>query len=152
MKTNRGEASLSLLTLAGLVGLFIPALQDWFVDAGAPCPGDGSLAHPFCTLQGAIDAASDGDTIHVAPGTYVENVMINKNLQVIGTEGDQVTIIDGGQVGRCVTVLGQFGQAPDYTTTVDLQGLTLTNGTAPNGGGLAAYGYYYIMRQSPSAI
>ena len=36
------------------------------------------------TIQGAIDAASPGDTIYVGPGTYNESVIINKNIKLIG--------------------------------------------------------------------
>ncbi len=43
-----------------------------FVDDSNPgCPGTGTLADPFCTIEGAIGHASAGDTIDVAAGTYV---------------------------------------------------------------------------------
>ncbi|MGD8545240.1 MAG: S8 family serine peptidase, partial [Candidatus Bathyarchaeota archaeon] len=49
----------------------------------------------YGTIQGAVDAAMDGDTIFVASGTYYENVWIDKeNLALLGE--DQVnTIING---------------------------------------------------------
>ena len=37
------------------------------------------------TIGAAISAASAGDTIIVWPGTYAENVVVNKQLQIIGT-------------------------------------------------------------------
>lgn len=41
----------------------------------------------YKTIQKAVDAAKDGDTIRVAPGTYKENVKIdNKIISLIGTK------------------------------------------------------------------
>lgn len=44
----------------------------WHVDAnsGMDGPGRGSAAAPFATIQAAVDAASEGDTISVAEGVY----------------------------------------------------------------------------------
>jgi parallel beta-helix repeat protein len=38
---------------------------------------------PFTTIQGAIDAARAGDTLFIGPGTYVENVVVNKPLTIM---------------------------------------------------------------------
>jgi len=56
------------------------------------------------TIQGAINAASNGDTVLVAPGTYYENINFNgKAVTVTSSRGPSVTIIDGGQNGSVVT-------------------------------------------------
>lgn len=48
----------------------------------------------YGTIQLAVDAASDGDTIVVAAGVYVEQVVVNgrNNLTIVAAEGAQVTI------------------------------------------------------------
>jgi nitrous oxidase accessory protein len=47
----------------------------------------------YLTIQTAIDHASEGDTIYVKTGTYVENPVINKSISLIGEDRD-VTVID----------------------------------------------------------
>jgi nitrous oxidase accessory protein len=48
----------------------------------------------YVSIQGAIDNASEGDTIYVKEGTYHENLVVNKSLSLIGENVD-TTIIDG---------------------------------------------------------
>jgi parallel beta-helix repeat protein len=47
----------------------------------------------FLTIQSAINAAYDGDTVFVSSGTYHENVVVNKTISLLGENRD-TTIID----------------------------------------------------------
>ena len=47
----------------------------------------------YTNIQDAIDAASDGDTIFVYQGIYHEQIVINKEISVVGEDRD-ITIID----------------------------------------------------------
>jgi len=48
----------------------------------------------YPTIQQAVDNASDGDTILVYAGTYLEQVLVDKSVQIIGN-GSDVTFVDG---------------------------------------------------------
>lgn len=50
------------------------------------------------TIQAAVNAASDGDTVLVADGTYLEKVVINKNIILESVNGRASTTIDGSAV------------------------------------------------------
>ncbi|GAA1607136.1 PKD domain-containing protein [Kribbella karoonensis] len=51
--------------------------------------GTGTQAAPFCTIsQGTKKAVNPGDTVHVAPGTYREQVTVNAS----GTATDPITV------------------------------------------------------------
>lgn len=76
----------------------------------------------YPTIQSAINAASDGDTVFVKNGTYHENVIIKNNVTLIG-EDKQSTIIDGGGTGTVVDV--------DYWNTghATVKGFTIRDGS-----------------------
>ena len=43
--------------------------------------------HCYSTVQAAVDAASDGDTIRIGPGTFPGGVTITKSLTLTGVGG-----------------------------------------------------------------
>jgi len=109
----------------------------WYADAAMPASGDGqSWEAAFRTIQEGIDSASDGDTVIIAQGTYFENVLLKgKNIVLRSTnplDPNVVagTIIDGNQAGSVVTFAGTEKKA------CRLEGFTLRNGNAGNGGGI----------------
>ena len=100
----------------------------WIVDDDGPAD--------FHTIQEAIDAAIHGDTIYVKTGTYIENLLVSKNLTVIG-ENKETTVIDGN--GSAVLFIGVGVQA----CKIILTGFTIQNGS---------YGIYLINAVSGSSI
>ncbi len=79
-------------------------------------------------IQGAVDAAESGDTINVLPGTYFENVVVDKSLDVLGA-GVGETVVDGNHKGS-VFKIGETNSNID----VNLSGMTITNGSGIGGG------------------
>ncbi|MGC9308367.1 MAG: hypothetical protein ACP5FL_06275, partial [Thermoplasmatota archaeon] len=55
----------------------------------------------FDVIQDGIDAVAENGTVYVANGTYYENVIVNKTIDLIG-EDRNGTIIDGGGNGNVV--------------------------------------------------
>jgi parallel beta-helix repeat protein len=64
----------------------------------------GNGSGNYTTIQSAIDEANDGDTVFVYNGTYYENVVVNKSINLIGEDKD-TTIIDGNNSWWAVYVL-----------------------------------------------
>jgi hypothetical protein len=84
------------------------------------------------TIQAGIQAAANGDTVLVAPGTYQENIdFLGKSITVTSSGGPSVTTIDGGRAGSVVTF--KTGES----TSAALKGFTIQNGSAQfDGGGI----------------
>ncbi|MDG6221498.1 MAG: right-handed parallel beta-helix repeat-containing protein, partial [Candidatus Thermoplasmatota archaeon] len=76
------------------------------------------------SIQDAVDAADPGDVIYVMPGTYYENVVINKPLMLAGLDMYGV-IIEGGNTGPGLTIAS--------TSNVFVEGFTVQNSTTGNG-------------------
>jgi len=84
----------------------------------------------YPTIQSAINAANNGDTVLVAPGTYVENINFSgKAVTVTSSNGAGATIIDGNHNGTVVT----FNHSETLSSV--LSGFTIRNGFQSGGFG-----------------
>jgi parallel beta-helix repeat protein len=80
------------------------------------------------TIQSAIDVATDGDIVLVAPGTYFENIVFKgKAITVTSESGAEVTFIDGRNEGSVVSFIS--GEGGDSA----LNGFTVQNGNVHSG-------------------
>ena len=96
--------------------------------------GNNPLAN---RIQGAVNASESGDSVNVAPGTYYENVQIDKSLTVKGA-GASKTVVDGRQSGSVFTV-GKNN--PDITVTLSDMAIQGGSGTSID---LGADGQYSV--------
>jgi hypothetical protein len=110
----------------------------WYVDRSASPGGDGtSWETAFRTIQQGVAAASNNDSVLVAPGNYVENVYFGgKNIILSSTDPfdpDVVanTIIEPGKGGG--SAVGFQGTESE---TCVLSGFTIRNGDSSIGGGV----------------
>jgi hypothetical protein len=152
MNINRYKHIVFSMATGGLllVGLFVllngaPQIAranpgDLFVTPGGS--GDCSQGNP-CDLQTALSAASDGDTVYMAQGTYTGTgaavITITEGIALYGgwdgvpgggphrNPVSYTTKLDGEDIRRVVYITGSIAPV--------LDGLVITNGNAEGSGG-----------------
>ena len=73
---------------------FIPIIIEIVptVEAPAVLEVDDSGGKPYTSIQAAVDDAQPGDTVLVYAGTYYEDVVINKTINLTGEDRDTTII------------------------------------------------------------
>jgi parallel beta-helix repeat protein len=97
------EKSLSLVLI--LLAVFVLSMLTlaFNIQPAKAAPITIIVPDDYPTIQEAINAANSGDTVYVRVGTYVENVVVNKSISLIGGVGGE-SIIDGNYEGIAVHV------------------------------------------------
>lgn len=133
-KTKWGTYGARLATAAFATGLVMAVAHPagatgmtFVVDADGHATNNNcnsATATPYVTVSAAITAAGAGDTVKVCPGSYTENVMIDKKLTVKGAQaGEDVEDRTFGDADESkITGLVTINAAD-----VKLNGFSLTN-------------------------
>jgi len=134
MKMNAQNIKLTMvavLLIAG--GISVRAGIRYVSPTGNDANAGTSWAAAKLTVQAAVATAVTGDTVLVTNGVYALTSAINITNAIVLTSvnGSSATILDGQQAGRCVLING-------FAATVN--GFTLRNGRAINGGGVYCNG------------
>jgi nitrous oxidase accessory protein NosD len=147
MKSRTAFISFALLALFLILAPAARASNTWYVDGVNGSDGnDCKSAQTACkTIGHAIELASSGDTINVAPATYTENLLISKNLKITGSDA-ATTIVDGNQAG---TVFNIYNRQAHVT----LSKLTIRNGfgEVEKGGGINNVGTLAVIQSTITA-
>lgn len=101
----------------------------------------GNSAKGYESIQEAINSAGVGDEILVYPGTYYENIVVDKRLDLIGLKNP---VIDAG---------GDYYKGPGVTILADgvlMEGFTIRNSTNTAGDPLSGAGV--LVRSSNNTI
>jgi len=80
----------------------------------------------LATIGAAVSAASSGDVIQVAAGTYKEDVTINKTLSLIGA-GSASTIIDATGLANGIDIDGSASAPKSGVSGVVVSGFAVEN-------------------------
>jgi VCBS repeat-containing protein len=139
-KANDGAADSGSAT----VTITVEAAGDIYVDDDYDSGTPGWQVTHFDNVQDGIDAASAGEVVLVYAGTYTGNISFSgKDITLTSEDPDDpavvaATVIDGGAAGSVVTF------ANGETSAAVLEGFTVQNGSASDGGGI------YCSNTSPT--
>jgi hypothetical protein len=138
MRISLLSQTLLVLTFSWLVTPVDPAAAHGVhyadVDCPTPQPPFISWATAATNIQEAVDAATDGDMVLVAQGTYTlsDELVLPRAICLRSLHGPDSTVLHAGNSNRCVRM--------DVPGAV-LDGFTVRNGyTTGDGGGICLYG------------
>jgi Calx-beta domain len=99
-----GIGAAALMT-GPLVGVATAAPTPIYVNASVTSTDPNCVAAANATIQSAVNAADDGDTIVVCPGTYAENVNDTGKVLTFRSQTPNGATVDGGG-GTAFTLTG----------------------------------------------
>ena len=148
---NVKNQTTKMLILMVLIGLFVvmtsssvSAASTVYINAtGGNDSNNGTIDHPYQTINKGINSVDENGTVHIADGTYIgtgnTNLTITKNMNITG-QSQQGTIING--TGKNWIFYINNG------VTVTIQNLTITNGKSSNGAAIYNLGTSTVVNST----
>ena len=121
----------------------------WYVSELGNDSSDGSLESPFASIQAAINASVNGDTVRLFQGEYIETFDFQSKQLVLESRSNELqdsslvsqTIISAGLLGgSCIELIGV-----DAANAI-IKNITFSGGQSQIGGGV------YIENSTPKLI
>lgn len=104
----------------------------------SPCTRICATGCDFTTVQAAIDAANDGDTLTICSGQFTEDISIGKNLTLAAVAGGEITLEGTG--ARSVVSVPDI----DAAVNITLRNVTIAKGTGTLVEGVRSGGGIYF--------
>ena len=138
------DANPTPIHYVSLAGLHTPPFTNWTTAA--------------TNIQAAVDLTDAGDLVLVTNGTYAlfQEIYISNGIALKSVEGAPVTIIDGQNIVRCMTINSSAASVDGFTMTrgnsgtnhgggiaclgANIANCNVTSNTGRYGGGIYAYG------------
>jgi parallel beta-helix repeat protein len=89
-------------------------------DQRYPDEADGSQYNPYKYIHDAVNGAEDGDSIFVSPGSYTEDVVIDKSVKITTAGADRTFVRSGSTTPYIVEITAD---------SVSIEGLTFIDST-----------------------
>jgi parallel beta-helix repeat protein len=133
-----------LFVMGGLPGSAAAAptcTTDCYVDPAGNDANDGTLASPLLTIQAAVNQVAPNGTVHVAAGTYVEQIQVTKSLALEGA-GAGLTIIKApASIPVAADPNSIIVKISGAGVNAEISGFTVS-GPGPGGCGTIGYGIF----------
>ena len=95
-------------------------------DDNTSSPWNGTQEDPYQNIQDGINNSDNGDTVFVYNGTYYENVIINKSINLVG-ENKEITIVDGEEGEFVFNITADHVNVSDFTIQNGSLGIKIFN-------------------------
>ena len=103
----------------------------------------------YSRIQTALDEADSGDAVVLEKGVYVENLVVDKSIEILGESGNcGDTVVAAADPEKTVLSASRDGGLP---VTIRLSGVSLCGGTARRPLWSAILPRYSNWKTSPSA-
>jgi len=95
------------------------------------------------TIQEGVDNASAGDTVYVYNGTYYEHVTVNKQVDLVGEDKENV-IVDGSGVDSVFYMVADYASISIFTVTNGRIGIYIEQSSNNNFSNIVCYNHFWV--------